>query len=58
MEVEVRAMLERATSFEPNVVEGRFIIPVRHLQRPWIALVEPDADEKLLIVVTVYEVSE
>jgi hypothetical protein len=51
-------MLERATSFEPNVVEGRFMIHVRHLQRPWIAIVEPDADEKLLIVVTVYEVSE
>ena len=48
----------RATSYEPNVVEGRFMIHVRHLQRPWIAIVEPDADEKLLIVVTVYEVSE
>ena len=34
-EVEVRAILERATSFELNVVEGRFMIPVRHLQRPW-----------------------
>lgn len=57
-EVEVRAMLERATAFEPNVVEGRFMIHVRHLQRPWIAIVEPDDDEKLLVVVTVYEVSE
>ena len=57
-EVEVRAMLERATSFEPNVVEGRFMILVRHLQRPWVAIVEPDADEKVLVVVTVYEVSE
>jgi hypothetical protein len=33
-EVEVRAMLERATGFEPNVVEGRFMIPVSHLQHP------------------------
>ena len=57
-EVEVRAMLERATSFEPNVVEGRFMIHVRHAQRPWIAIVEPDAEEKLLVVVTAYEVSE
>ena len=39
-EVEVRAMLERATSFEPNVVEGRFMIHVCHAQRPWIAIVE------------------
>lgn len=57
-EVEVRAMLEQATSFEPNVVEGRFMIPVRYLQRRWIAIVEPDVEEKLLVVVTVYEVSE
>ena len=57
-EVEVRAMLERATGFEPNVVEGRFMIHIRHLQRQWIVIVEPDADAKLLVVVTVYEVSE
>jgi hypothetical protein len=57
-EVEVRAMLERATSFEPNIVEGRFMIHVRHVQRPWITIVEPDALEKLLVIVTVYEVSE
>jgi hypothetical protein len=57
-EVEIRAMLERATSFEPNVVEGRFMIHTRHEQRPWIAIVEPDAEEKLLVIVTVYEVTE
>jgi uncharacterized protein DUF4258 len=57
-EVEVRAMLEKATSFDPSVVEGRFMIHVRHQARPWIVIVEPDADAKLLVVVTVYEVSE
>jgi hypothetical protein len=57
-EVEVRAMLERATTFEPNVVDGRFTIHVRHLQMPWIVIVEPDADAKLLVVVTVYEVAQ
>ncbi len=34
------------------------MIHVRFLQRPWIAIVEPDGDEKLLVIVTVYEVSE
>ena len=34
-------MLEKATGFEPNVVEGRFMIHVRHLQSPWIVIVEP-----------------
>jgi hypothetical protein len=39
-------------------VEGRFVIHVRHLQHPWILIVEPDADAKRLVVVTVYKVSE
>ncbi len=56
-EVDVRTMLEKATAFDRNVVEGRFMIHVRHLQKPWIVIVEPDADAKLLVVVTVYEVS-
>ena len=41
-EVDLRAMLERATGFEPNVVDGRFMIDVRHQQRPWLVIVEPD----------------
>jgi Domain of unknown function (DUF4258) len=57
-EVEVRAMLERATGFEPNVVEGRFMVHARHQQHPWIVIVEPDSDANVLVVVTVYEVSE
>ena len=57
-EVDVRAMLERATGFEPSVVEGRFMIHVTNNTRPWIVIVEPDTDASLLVVVTVYEVSE
>ena len=57
-EVEVRAMLEKATGIEPNVVEGRFMIHVRHLQSAWIVIVEPDTEARLLVVVTVYGVSE
>ena len=34
------------------------MIHVRHLQHPWIVIVEPDSDAKLLVVVTVYGVSE
>ena len=57
-EVDVRAMLERATGFEPSVVKGRFMIHVTNNTRPWIVIVEPDADASLLVVVTAYEVSE
>jgi hypothetical protein len=56
--VEVRAMLERATGFEPSVAEGRFMIQTRRDQRPWVVIVEPDAEARLLVVVTVYEVSQ
>ena len=57
-EVEVRAMLEQATGVEPSVTEGRFMIHTRHAHHPWIVIVEPDGDAKLLVVVTAYEVSE
>ena len=56
-EVDVRAMLERATAFQPSVVEGRFMIHVARNNRPWI-VVESDIDVSLLVVVTAYEVSE
>ena len=51
-------MLEKAMGFELNVVEGRFMIHALHLQSPWVVIVEPDADAKLLVIVTVYEVSQ
>ena len=33
------------------------MIDTVHAGRPWIAMVEPDGAERLLVVVTVYEVS-
>ena len=51
-------MLERATAFEPSVVEGRFMIQSLKSNRPWIVIVEPDNDASLLVIVTAYEVSE
>ena len=57
-EVELRVMLERATAFEASIVQGRFMIQTRRRQSPWIVIVEPDADASLLVVVTVYEVSQ
>lgn len=49
---------ERATGFEASVVEGRFMIQTRRGQSPWVVIVEPDAEASLLVVVTVYEVSQ
>ena len=39
-EVDLRAMLERATRYEPSVVEGRLMIHAIHKNRPWIVIVE------------------
>ncbi len=57
-EVDVRAMLERAVGARPAAINGRFTIEVRHQTARWVVVVEPDAEARLLVVVTVYEVSE
>jgi hypothetical protein len=57
-EVEVRAMLEQATGFEASVVDGRFMIQTLRGHSAWVAIVEPDAEARVLVVVTVYEVSQ
>ena len=57
-EVHVRALLERATGFEPSIVDCTFMIHVAKNNRAWIVIVDPDADATLLVVVTAYEVSE
>ena len=56
-EVDVRAMLDRSTRFEPSVVEGRFMVHAKQAQSSWMVIVEPYPGVNLLVVVTVYEVS-
>ena len=55
-EVDLRAMLEGATTYHRNVVEDRWTIPARHQRRSWEVIVEPDFRAKLLVVVTAYPV--
>ena len=57
-EVDVRRMLERAKSYRPDIVEGRWIIEALHRRRSWDVIVEPDAAAKLLVVITAYPVDE
>jgi hypothetical protein len=57
-EVDLRAMLERASSYRPDVVEERWVIETRHAGRVWEVIVEPDADLRLLVVVTAFAVWE
>ena len=53
-EVDVREMLEQATKFASDVVPGRFVIEAPLRGRRWQVIVEPDPDDRLLVVVTAY----
>lgn len=55
-EVDLRSMLERATGFRPDVVDGRFVVETRFRSRAWEVVVEPDEMEHLLVVVTAFGV--
>jgi hypothetical protein len=55
-EVDLREMMENAESFAPDEVEGRFVIHTLHRRAAWHVIVEPDADDRLLVVVTAYRV--
>ena len=57
-EIDLRRMLERASSYREDVVEGRWIIQTRHRGRAWEVIVEPDRERQLLVVVTAYPVWE
>ena len=55
-EVDIRQMLEDASSLRPDVEEGRWIIASRHHRRAWEIIVEPDEAEHVLVVITAYPV--
>ena len=55
-EVNLRAMLQQATSYREDVVEDRWIIESRHKRSAWEIVVEPDSDAELLVVVTAYPI--
>lgn len=56
-EIDLRRMLERASGYREDVVEGRWVIETRHRGTAWEVIVEPDVERRLLVVVTAYPVS-
>ncbi len=54
-EVELRAILQRASGYSPSLVLGRFMVESTHRGQPWTVIVEPDPDERALVIVTAYE---
>ena len=57
-EVDLRRMLEHASGHHPDMLEGRFVIDVRHAGQPWEVIVEPDETRQLLVVITAYPVDQ
>ncbi|HYV42139.1 MAG TPA: DUF4258 domain-containing protein [Thermoanaerobaculia bacterium] len=57
-EVDLRRMLERASGYRADVVEGRWVIETRHRGKTWEVIIEPDMEKLRLVVVTAYRVWE
>ena len=57
-EIDLRRMLERASGYREDVVEGRWVIETTHRGKAWEVIVEPDVERQLLVVVTAYPVRE
>jgi len=55
-ETDLRAMVSDALGFEPSNEEGRFVVHSRLGQDRWRVVVEHDAEERKLIVVTAWRV--
>jgi hypothetical protein len=55
-EIDLREMLAQAQEYSPDVEAGRWVIATRRRRRRWEVIVEPDADARLLVVVTAYPV--
>lgn len=53
-EVDLRSMLDDATQLVPARRPGRWIVHTRHAGQSWNVVVEPDLDDKILMIVTAY----
>ena len=56
-EIDLRRMMEHATSYKPDVEEGRWRIETSFRGLPWEVIVEPVSENRLLVVVTAYDVN-
>jgi hypothetical protein len=57
-EIDLRRMLERASGYREDVVDGRWVIEAKHRAKAWEVIVEPDIERQLLVVVTAYPIWE
>ena len=55
-EIDLRKMFQRGRDYKKDIVEGRWVISTQHRQHAWEIIVEPDAIESFLVIVTAYPV--
>ncbi len=55
-EIDLRDMMQRAQTFEADEIEGRYVIQTRRQQHDWKIIVEPDATDHLLVVITAFPI--
>lgn len=55
-EIDLRVMLERANAFRVDARSGRWVVETSHAGGKWEVVVEPDANLRLLVIVTAYAV--
>ena len=55
-EVDLRSMMASAMSFRKDLQLGRWVVETMHASSAWEVVVEPDAADKLLVVITAYPV--
>ena len=55
-EIELRFMLDRATNIRPARRPGRWQITTRRSGQPWVVVVEPDTENRTLMIVTAYPI--
>lgn len=56
-EIDLRAMLHRATGYRPDVEPGRWVIETRHRGGAWEVIVEPEHEVRRMVVVTAYPIT-
>lgn len=57
-EIDLRRMMEQATGYKRDMVEGRWVIETRRNRAQWHVIVEPNPEKTLLEVLTAYELWE
>ena len=55
-EIELRRMMEHASDFRRDYIEGRWVIETRFRGAEWEVIVAPLSDEEKLEIITAYEV--